>query len=163
MTAWTILNVELALDTDERERLYEEYGRHPADTIRKLAHDASPGDSITSYRYHGNAVICIWGYRSWARDERFVSQLLPEAWERCVIVQANDTADVGVARLYEKTADELEVVDEYAEDETEGEHYVGDLAAATMFAVHGVACLGNITDPFDVSEQRGEWVERGDR
>lgn len=161
MSGWSMLNLEL-IDDKERRRVFRDRHDEFVDVaVQKKAHkEGHRGQGfISSARYHGTVVIRISGYREWEQDLRFARQLHPDLWVRAVIVQANDTGDVGEARLYESASGKLEQADSFVEDEIDDGRTAGDKAAAVMFARHGVPCLGNFQHPYEFTRQTGEWDE----
>lgn len=130
-------------------------------TLQKEAHERVARHVST--QYHGTVIARVSGYRDWAVDEDAALSVAPRLWDRVVVIQANDTADLGTARLYHKSKGDdgstsLYYSTEYSETGDDGCH-VGDKAAAVMFAQHNIPCMGNFQHPFDFQWQRGEWED----
>ena len=158
MTGWTMLNFEMLADYQSRkDAMPDGIDEFPGDWFQKQVHTAHHAIRYTA-NYHGTVVARVGGYRDWEQDLELAQSIEPPLWDRLVIVQANDTGDIGHAKLYEWRDGFLEMVDGYQETQDEGLH-VGDKAAAAMFAMYNVPCLANTTHPYEHSVVTGEWSE----
>lgn len=155
MSGWTILNIEVP-SAEQISGWNWRVDGDPRDEVRRSVHEYSDGH-VHSKVYHKSAVIKLSGYREWEQDEAMLKQT-PNVWDEAVVIQANDTADVGTARHYVRSDDSLRFTHEYQERQADG-HHVGDRAAAAMFTTHNIACMGNFCHPYHWSEQSGEWEE----
>jgi len=155
MSGWTMFNFE-PLNRDELEEILPEDEWSTSEWLQRKLHEQRA--IHWTCRYHGTVIGRRAGYRDWEDDESFVRSLHPEAWSRVVIIQANDTADIGAARLYSNEDGELQQVEEVQESQEEGLH-VGDKAAASIFSWYNIPCMGNISYPVEFTVQSGEWSE----
>jgi len=106
-----------------------------------------------------NGVLGRWvAYRDWEVDEAVldkVSDLVTHA----VVLQADDTTDTGVARLYQYVdGDGFIITDQYSESR-DGNLHVGEKAASYMHATHGVPALSHTRQTRQVYRNNKELQE----
>lgn len=145
MTHWSTINVDVTADIEHRIEFESRDSRLPEIAIQEDAHQLADSNHLKSAHYNGSVAIEIIGNRDWSEDLRFAQSLHPELWDRCVIVHANNTDDLGTARLYSGTPPKL--LDEYQEQPYDDERMQGEKAAAVMYAEHNFPCQSTFREP----------------
>lgn len=163
MSGWTTITLELR-DSDEYYQLNNEHSviedaqdtLHNTDlqvfsTVTKSVHvDTDTGTN------HQSLVIVIGGLYDWNENEALLEQLREYSTGRAVVIHANDTNNMGVARLYEHTAvNDWVVRDEFDEELRGCIAQTGMKAAAMMYAKHDIPAV-SMTNP------HSEFFERDD-
>jgi hypothetical protein len=144
-----MINIHVTRDHERREEFRERDSRLPGFAIQEDAHQREDltDKTVQSAQYEATVAIEIPGNREWSEDLQFAESLHPDIWDRCVIVQANDTTDLGTARLYLGN-NPPQLVDEYHEERYTDECMQGEKAAAMMFAEHNIPCLSTFSNPY---------------
>jgi hypothetical protein len=147
VSGWSTITLEPNADSEGPD---EYYGRRSleADLLEELNEREVYGTVVSHQR---GAVAEIGGYRDWSEDISILESL-GERWERAVVIQANDTSDVGDARYFEHAQEgwvsydsgEVACLNSFEENELVHGRPVGSLAASQMQVQHGIPCLASI-------------------
>lgn len=158
----------MTIDPVEYENVGKIQGKWPREALQEqiLAVAEERGLGMWTGVRNGYLLCRISGYREWEDDESLIGEVL-DLIERVAIVQANDTSDTGVAKMYhrrgkdyhdtpceaEKGNHRLLRKDTYVETQYEDGCQVGEKAASVMHVLHDIPCVAS-PQPFvyDVEE-----------
>lgn len=161
MSSWSTLTLELR----DRERYYDETGGRIADDCQDRLHAAV--DQIFSGVSFARAensdgeeasyvVAVVGGSRDWSDDVRLIEEV-DDLVTRAVVVHADDTRNIGSARLYECEGDAFVATDEYEETQDDDGYHWGMKAASYMHVHHNIPALAK-TNPLDEASERDDYT-----
>lgn len=141
MTGWSTITA-VPYDYDERSKTgvdYEETDHFGPEGLLQDCFGDYEQVRWTATAETGRGVMArLGGYRDWYEDEAILNECA-YLIKYAAVVQANDTSDTGVARLYQWDLDgELVATDEYVEKELRDGRQVGERAASYIHFHYGV-------------------------
>lgn len=149
MSGWSTITFE-----EDYEHIRDMDGVETLDGIRSRVKVVAQEEDVhvTFATYHRNPVLMVGGYRDWSEDRDILEDVFP-LWKSAVVIQANDTGDVGHAKYYKKAEDswrtdkDFKCIDEFKERELAHGRPVGAKAAAYMTLHHDIPCLSSLRRP----------------